>query len=123
MNYNLFAYGFYLLMMIVIIVFVGKFFHSNGRVFISNLFRGNVILTDIVNNLLRIAYYLFNIGYALVTLRCWEQITSLSMLIADISENMGLLILILAGTHYVNLIVIYFLSKSTSFLISKPFQS
>ncbi|RYY25993.1 MAG: hypothetical protein EOO04_11105 [Chitinophagaceae bacterium] len=123
MNYNVFAYGFYLLMMIIIIVFVGKFFHTNGRIFILNLFRGNIVSTDVVNNLLLVAYYLFNIGYALVTLRYWEQITSLDMLIADISHNMGTLILILSVTHYVNLTAIYCLSKSTSFLISKPFQS
>jgi len=86
-------------------------FHSNGRVFILKLFKGETEATDTMNNILLIAYYLFNIGYAFLQLKMWEQIVSLPQLIASLSEQIGILILILAVTHYFNMLLIYMLSK------------
>lgn len=111
MNYNIAAYLIYLVLIIFIIVYVGRLFHRNGRIFMLSLFAGDTALTDTVNNVLLIAYYLFNIGYAFVTLRFWEKIVSAETLIASIGSNMGILIFILASTHYLNMIMIYFLSK------------
>ena len=124
MNYNIAAYLIYLILTIFIIVYVGKLFYKNGRIFILALFKGDASRTDIVNNMLLIAYYLFNIGYALMTLRHWDKILSIESLIAAISVNMGVLIFILASTHYVNMMLIYYLSRSKSLTItSKSFQS
>ncbi|RYE55182.1 MAG: hypothetical protein EOP48_10745 [Sphingobacteriales bacterium] len=111
MTYNITAYLFYIILMVFIIVIVGKAFHRNGRVFILSLFRNNSELTDTVNNLLLVAYYLFNIGYAFVTLRYWDTILTLPMLVESLAVNMGLLILILATTHYCNMLGIWILSK------------
>ena len=111
MNYNIAAYLIYLVLIIFIIVYVGKLFHKNGRIFILSLFGGDAHLADTVNNILLIAYYLFNIGYAFVTLRYWDKIISAETLISSISSNTGTLIFILSSTHYLNMIMIYFLSK------------
>jgi hypothetical protein len=81
-------------------------------------------LTDNINNILLIAYYLFNIGYAFITLRHWDRVLNLQTLISSISSNMGILIFILASTHYMNMGMIYYLSKNRSlFITSKSFQS
>lgn len=118
MNYNILAYFIYLTLMIFIIVFVGRFFYRNGRVFIVNLFKNRISLADTINYLLLIAYYLFNIGYALFTLSIWEPVVTIQLLISSISANMGILILILAITHYLNMVVIYFLSSRKSKLFT-----
>ncbi len=124
MNYNILAYLIYLTLMIFIIVFVGRFFYRNGRIFIINLFRKQVSLADKINHILLIAYYLFNIGYALFTLSKWERVVNIQLLISSISANMGVLVLILAITHYLNMAVIYFLSSHKSKLLTnKTFQS
>lgn len=124
MNYNILAYMIYLLLMIFIIVYVGRLFYKNGRVFILGLFRDDIALTDNVNNILLVAYYLFNIGYAFVTLRHWDRVADLPALISSISGNMGSLIFILAATHYMNMGLIYYLSKKKSlFITTKSFQS
>ena len=124
MNYNISAYLIYLALTIFIIVYVGKIFHKNGRIFILALFRHDVAMTDKVNNLLLLAYYLFNIGYAFVTLQHWEKVVNLPALVSSISENMGILIFILAITHYINMGLIYYLSRSASlFVTTKSFQS
>ena len=123
MNYNICAYLIYLALMVFIIVYVGRYFYTNGRVFIISLLNNNVETADHLNKLLLIAYYLFNIGYACIKLKYWQKVTNIEMLFSSLSLNMGLLILILAVTHYFNMLVIYYLSKSKSFSrTNKTFQ-
>ena len=122
MNYNVGAYIIYLALMIFIIVYVGRYFYNNGRIFILSLLKGNVSLTDYINKLLLVAYYLFNIGYTFIKLKHWQKIGSIEALLSSLSVNMGVLILILAFTHYGNMLAIYFLSKSNS-ITNKLFQS
>ena len=113
MNYTIGAYGLYIALMVFIIVYVGRHFYKNGRIFILTLLRGNASLTDAINRLLLLAYYLFNIGYAFLKLQHWQKITTVEGLFSSLAANMGMLVLILAFTHYVNMAVIYLLSKST----------
>jgi hypothetical protein len=123
MNYNISTYIIYLALMVYIIVYVGKYFYTNGRVFIISLLNGNVPLADQINKLLLVAYYLFNIGYAFIKLNHWQRITNMEMMFSSLSVNMGALILILAVTHYLNMLIIYCLSKSKSISITnKSFQ-
>ena len=123
MNYNISAYIIYLSLMVFLIVFVGRYFYTNGRVFIIALFNGNVSLADQVNKLLLIAYYLFNIGYAFMKLSDWQKITTIEALLGSVTSNMTTLILILAVTHYFNMLVIYLFSRSKSnFITNKSYQ-
>ena len=64
MNYNIGAYSMFIVLMVFIIVYVGRYFYTNGRVFIVSLLKGNVSLADYINRLLLAGYYLMNIGYA-----------------------------------------------------------
>lgn len=122
MTYNVVAYIVYISLMIFIIVYMGRHFYNNGRIFILSLLNSNALLTDYINRLLLIAYYLFNIGYAFIKLNHWQTVTGIEVLFSSLSVNMGVLILILALTHYLNMGAIFFLSKSNS-LIHKSFQS
>lgn len=118
MNYNVGAYIIFLALMTFIIVYVGRYFYTNGRVFIISLFRGNVSLADYINRLLLIAYYLFNIGYSFIKVKQWRKIINLEVLFSSLASNVGVLIFILAVTHYFNMLVIYQLSKSKSISIT-----
>lgn len=111
MNYNILAYGIYGSLTIYIIYRVGKLFHTNGRVFILRLFRNQAATTDTTNNLLLIAYYLFNIGYAILQFSFWQPVTNTATLLASITHKTGLLLAILALTHYFNMLLIYLLSQ------------
>ena len=113
MNSNTLAYAIYLLCMVFIIYRVGALFHRNGRVFILRLYRDDESAADTINNILLVAYYLFNMGYAFLKLKTWEHISNIAQLISSLSENIGLLILILALTHYCNMLIIYILSGHT----------
>ena len=122
MNYNVGAYIIYIFLMVFIIGYVGRYFYTNGRIFILSLLNGNAVLTDYINKLLLIAYCLFNIGYAFIKLNQWQKITDLEDMLSSLAMNMGTLIIILAFTHYLNMLAIYFLSKSNS-ITHKTFQS
>ena len=124
MNYNVFAYIVYLIMTIFMIVFVGRLFYRNGRVFILSLMKDDSATTDHLNNILLVAYYLFNIGYAFMKLRFWQKVGNLEILISSIANNMSVLIFILATTHYMNMLLIWYLSRSKNYsLTNKSFQS
>ena len=118
MNYNISAYIIYLALMVFIIVCVGKYLYTNGKVFIISLLNDDVALADRLNKVLLLAYYLFNIGYVFLKLKHWQKVSSIETLFSSLAMNMGVLILILAFTHYMNMLVIYILSKSKSHSIT-----
>ena len=111
MNYNILSYCIYGCIMVYIIYWVGKAFYRNGRIFILKRFHQNEAMTDTTNNILLMAYYLFNIGYAVTQFSFWEKVSDTATLIASIGTRTGILVMILAVTHYFNLLLIYFLSK------------
>lgn len=111
MNYNVAAYVLYLVLTVFMIVHVGRLFHRNGRVFIVSLMRDDEATADHVNNILLVAYCLFNIGYAFVRLQGWHTIRSLDKMISTIADNMSTLIFILAITHYGNMLGIWLLAN------------
>jgi len=111
MNSNIAAYFIYLTATVYIILWVGRMFHRKGRIFILLLLRGDHKHTDTINNILLLAYCLFNTGYALLKLRNWEDIDTTAGLIASLGHYLGVLVLILAVTHYFNMLLIYLLSR------------
>ncbi|PZP46153.1 MAG: hypothetical protein DI598_12475 [Pseudopedobacter saltans] len=111
MNYNILSYLIYSVIMIYIIIWVGKKFHQNGRIFIVQLYNGQIESVDTTNNLLLVAYYLFNMGYAILQFSSWPQVEDIATVISSVSKTSDLLILILALLHYNNMFIIYLLSK------------
>ena len=70
------------------------------------------------------AYYLFNIGYAVAQFSMWKRVSTVDEMIASISTKTGVLVIILAVTHYFNMCLIYVLSKKQHlFIKSKNYQS
>lgn len=112
MNYNILAYALFSALTIYIIVWVGRLFHHNGRIFILSYFEQREDVTDTTNNLLLTAYYLFNIGYAIVQFSYWQPVNNLSQMLTSTLHKSGLLILILSLLHYNNMLIIYIVSKN-----------
>lgn len=119
MNYNLLTYAIYLSIMIFIIVYVGRYFYKNGRLFILALLQNDEEQTDYLNKALLIAYYLFNIGYTLINLIFWTVVEDTKGVIDSLGNNIGMLVLILAVTHYFNMALIHYLSKNKKVIFHK----
>ena len=115
MNYNLFTYAVYLILMIGVIYYIGKVCYTNGREFIFNVVQDHN-LTDRTNKLLLAGYYLINIGFVIVTISGWPKITSPVDIIHELIKYIGFLLFLLATLHYFN---IYFITH----LFNKIFNS
>ena len=108
---NTIAYIVYLLLTYIITVHVGLRFYKNGRLYILNLLNGDEPLTHFINRLLLVGYYLLNLGYAAIMISFWENITSWIDLFTSICIMTGRIMLTLGFIHFINMTVIYFLSK------------
>lgn len=111
---NTLAYIIYLSITYLVTVHVGLSFYRNGRTYILSLFRGDAGLTDFVNKLLLVGYYLLNLGYAAVMIRFWDTITTWTELLTSICTMTGKIMLTLAVIHFINMSVIYLVSQRTT---------
>lgn len=102
MNYKLLTYLIYLMITVFITVWVGRAFHKNGIHYILSIFKEEKI-AHAINNVLLIAYYLVNIGYAITKISTWRSTTNLAELISSLSINLASIFLLLAILNYVNI--------------------
>lgn len=114
---NTLAYILYLLLTYIITFRVGLIFFRNGRVYIFRLFGGDEALTDAVNRLLLIGYYLLNAGYAAVMISNWETLHTPEEVLVTVLSMTGKIMLCLAVIHFINMAAIYLLSKRKQFLV------
>ena len=112
MNYNIISYIIYLPIIIYITVIVGWKFYKNGLVYVEGIFKDKK-LAQAINKILLIGYYLTNIGYAIMTLKNAHQITNIYQLINELSFRIALIVLMLAGLHYINMMVLSLWNKSS----------
>ena len=108
---NTLAHILYLVITYLITVRVGLIFYRNGRLFILNLLHGDAQLTDFINKVLLVGYYLLNLGYATLMFKTWEPIHSWDALLLGIGSMTGKILITLAVIHFCNMGAIHFFSK------------
>ncbi|MEO8770761.1 MAG: hypothetical protein ABI402_11765 [Ferruginibacter sp.] len=111
MNQIIITYTLYLVISICLTIWVAKTLFKNGKVFLVDIFHGNTILADSVNNLLLVGFYLINVGYAVYTLQISSDIDNARQMIEMLSFKIGLIILILGAMHFMNLYIFFTLRK------------
>lgn len=111
MNYIIITYTAYIVLSISLTIWVAKTLFKNGKIFLVDIFHGNKELADSVNNLLLVGFYLINIGYAVYTLKVYNEIKNTQEVIESLSIKIGLIILILGAMHFFNLYVFFSLRK------------
>ena len=107
MNYFILTYAVYLVISIALTIWVAKVLFKNGRIFLVDIFHGNNELADSVNKLLIVGFYLINIGYTSIALKEAGTIPNLQVVVEVLSRKIGLIILILGGMHFLNLIIFF----------------
>src|SRR2546428_7898551 len=95
----------YLLISVSLTVWVAKTLHKNGRIFLVDTFRGNEPLADSINHLLVVGFYLINIGYVSLALREGQMPVDLQGVLETLSRKVGVVLLVLGGMHFFNLLV------------------
>jgi hypothetical protein len=99
------TYIVYIALSIPLTVWVAHTLHKNGRVFLLDSFRGNQPLADSVNHLLVVGFYLINIGYVALALKEGVAPINLREVLEMISRKIGVVMLVLGGMHFFNILV------------------
>lgn len=113
------TYAAYVVISIAITVWVARTLHRNGRIFLVDSFLGNEKLADSVNHLLVVGFYLVNLGFVAMFLRYGSKPESTREAIEFLSSKVGIVLLVLGGMHFMN-IIIFSKARSRALLHSAP---
>jgi len=105
MNVVVTTYLVYLAISIGLTVWVAQTLFKNGRVFLVDAFHGNEPLADSVNHLLVVGFYLINLGYVSLALEMGNEVSTTRQSIEALSWKVGLVLLVLGGMHFFNLLI------------------
>ena len=103
MNLAAITYIIYTVISISITIWVAQTLFKNGRLFLIDAFGGNEEIAAAVNQLLRVGFYLVNIGFVSMYLRFGSKPTSGVEAIEYISVKVGVVLIVLGGMHFFNM--------------------
>ena len=123
MNYIVIAYSVYLPVAVALTIWVARTLHANSKVFLVDIFHGQIDLAVAVNKLLQIGFYLITLGFAIIKLKIvpdWkydevllknveQEIASPQSTIEVLSYKLGAFILILGLMLFMNLFILLIL--------------
>ena len=109
--YILVCYVGYLAISLITTVWVAQTLRRNGRAFLIDAFHGNAELTDSVNHLLVVGFYLINVGYVTLALRTSAEVATARSAIELVCDKFGLVLMVLGVMHFFNLYVFHRLRR------------
>ena len=86
-------------------IWVARTLSKHGKVFLVDVFGGNMDLADAVNRLLVVGFYLLNFGYVALALRTAELVETTRSAVEMLSWKVGLVLLVLGGMHLFNVLI------------------
>lgn len=108
---NLITYILYILLSVIIVVLVGNWCYKNGEIYILNYFPEDIRFANGINKLLRIAYYLLNIGLVVFSLISMREITTSIAAILEICTRLSDVLLIIGTLHFINIFTLFIIYK------------
>lgn len=114
------TYTAYVIISVFLTVWVARTLHKNGRVFLIEVFAGDESLADSVNHLLVVGFYLINFGYVTLALKIGDVITNAQEGIEALSYKIGLVLLVLGGMHFFNLLIFQRIHRRPKFFRRQP---
>jgi len=120
MNYTVFAYSIYLPLTVALTIWVARTLHTNGKVFLVDIFHGQNELAIAVNKLLQVGFYLISLGFAIIKLKInkkfeydeklgvnvLDDIVDVQGMIETLSYKIGGFILILGLMLFINFFIL-----------------
>jgi len=105
MNTTVITYALYLVIALPLTIWVARSLFQNGRVFLVECFHGNEHLADSVNRLLVVGFYLINFGFVTLYLKITDEVVEARGVFEALSAKLGVVLLVLGGMHFFNLLV------------------
>lgn len=120
MNATVISYGIYLIIALPLTVWVARNLFRNGRIFLVDCFHGNESLADSVNQLLVMGFYLINFGFVSIYLKLAQEVIDVRGIFEALSGKLGVVLLVLGGMHFFNLLVFTKMRKRATWDQSPP---
>jgi hypothetical protein len=120
MNETVVTYALYLALAIPLTVWVARTLHRNGRVFLVECFHGKEELADSVNHLLVVGFYLVNVGFVSLYLKLGAEVPDVRGIFEALSGKMGVVLLVLGGMHFLNVLIFMRLRRRAELERSGP---
>jgi hypothetical protein len=108
------CYFSYLAISVALTIWVARPLQHSGRVFLIEAFHGNTELADSVNRLLVVGFYLINVGYIALALKTQQPLKTVREVIELESTKLGVVLLILGGMHFFNILVLSRMRKNSA---------
>lgn len=93
----------YLILSISLTIWVSMTLFKNGHIFLVDAFDGNEKMADSVNHLLRVGFYLINLGFIALFLNTSGAPGTVAEVIRQLSLQLGVVMLVLGVTHLLNM--------------------
>ena len=106
MDYKVITYIVYIAISLILTFWVGGTLHKYGRTFLLDIFKKDEVLTDSINKLLLIGFYLLNFGYILYATYTHRSIETATKMIELLSTKIGAIVIVLGVIHVFNILVL-----------------
>lgn len=103
MTTAVYIYIVYTVLSIMMTAWVAHTLYKNGRVFLLEAFKGKEEMTDSVNRLLVVGFYLVNLGFILLYLRYGTKPTDIENGVEYAATKLGVVLLVLGAMHFFNM--------------------
>lgn len=97
------SYSIYVLFTLSVTIWVGTTLYKNGKTFLMEAFHNDEEKASSVNHLLRVGFYLLNIGFLLLFLSVGEMPETITEMVEQLSKKIGFALLFLGGMHFFNM--------------------
>jgi hypothetical protein len=101
-------------------IWLARTLFKSGEAFLEDVFTDNPRLAAAVNRLLVVGFYLLNLGYALLTLRAGNQVTTATQAIETLAFKLGSLLLALGAVHMGNLYLFHRIRRRGQIRLAPP---
>lgn len=105
-GYVMLVYVAYAAVAIGLTAFLARTLYRNGGVFLRDVFGERGAIADAVNRLLVIGFYMFNLGFALYSLKAGRGMDSFDAMRFFVNR-VGTLLLVLAAMHLLNVLIFW----------------
>ena len=113
------VYLVYLAVSISLVFWLARTLYHNGAVFLEDVFEDNPRMAHAVNKLLVTGFYMANLGYAGLLLES-DAAPSAVAAVEVLGRKLGVLLLSLAGLHFLNMYVFYRLRRRATAEVLPP---
>ncbi len=101
------TYLLYIIIGVGVAIFVSRTLSKNSEIYLTDGFNGDKVLAKAVNSMLVIGFYLLNIGFVLMRLENNQQVMNFETLIIYLSDNIGFILIMFGGLHFLNMVLVY----------------